>query len=484
MYEPRPVDTSNIQLPDEIVKLTEQLAENNHDLWAQQRMAEGWTYGPERDDANKKHPDLVPYGDLPESEKEYDRRTAMETLKTIMALGYQIESPPKAPLPFLHEEAAWAMRRLRDPVPLDLAVLHAIWRGRSPERWAGTPEIYRLLGERILGIGEPLLAYDVLSEGLEHWPRDVRLRQLLALALARSGATYRANKILHRLHEEGQTDKETLEETLGILARTHKDFWALATDPAEKERQLRLAYEFYYEAYRSTRGYYTGINAATLALLRGDREDAYQLGREVRALCLEELQRLARGGGDAYWAEATLGEAALILSEWTEAEEWYTKAAKTGQGRFADLSSTRRQARLLMEHLGGDKHRFDRCFGIPRIVIFAGHLIDQPGHTPSRFPPSLEGKVRQEIRARLEQLDAGIGYASAACGSDLLFLEAMLERGGEINVVLPFPEAEFRQVSVDLIPGAEWGKRFDEVLKRAANVYTVSEYSSANRSVI
>ena len=92
-YQPKPMDTSDVKLPGELRKLTEKLAENTHDIWARQRIAEGWTYGPERDDGGKKHPDLVPYSDLPESEKEYDRQTALETLKAIIALGYRIEHP-------------------------------------------------------------------------------------------------------------------------------------------------------------------------------------------------------------------------------------------------------------------------------------------------------------------------------------------------------------------------------------------------------
>lgn len=90
-YVPKPIDTSNVKLSDDLLALTERLAENAHDHWAAQRMSEGWTCGPERDDAAKKHPDLVPYADLPEGEKEYDRKTAMETLRAITALGYRIE---------------------------------------------------------------------------------------------------------------------------------------------------------------------------------------------------------------------------------------------------------------------------------------------------------------------------------------------------------------------------------------------------------
>lgn len=92
-YAPEPVDTSRITLSPELEELTEVLAENTHDVWARQRMAEGWRYGPQRDDAKKWHPSLVPYKDLSESEKDYDRNTALETLKVILALGYKISKP-------------------------------------------------------------------------------------------------------------------------------------------------------------------------------------------------------------------------------------------------------------------------------------------------------------------------------------------------------------------------------------------------------
>jgi RyR domain len=90
-YEPKPIDTSRVALSPEIDKLTEQLAENSHDLWARQRMREGWKLGPRRDDAKQEHPCLVPYSELPDSEKQYDRNSAMETLKAITALGYRIK---------------------------------------------------------------------------------------------------------------------------------------------------------------------------------------------------------------------------------------------------------------------------------------------------------------------------------------------------------------------------------------------------------
>ena len=94
-YQPKPISTEGVNLPAGLLPLTERLAENAHDLWAAQRIAQGWRFGPHRDDVQKLHPCLVPYADLPDSEREYDRITALGTLKAILKLGYLIV-PPKA----------------------------------------------------------------------------------------------------------------------------------------------------------------------------------------------------------------------------------------------------------------------------------------------------------------------------------------------------------------------------------------------------
>jgi len=90
-YRPHPIDTSRVALPDDLAELTERLAQNAHDLWARLRIEQGWRWGPERSDARKEHPSLVPYERLPESEKQADRDTVIGTLGAIVALGYRIE---------------------------------------------------------------------------------------------------------------------------------------------------------------------------------------------------------------------------------------------------------------------------------------------------------------------------------------------------------------------------------------------------------
>lgn len=89
-YTPSTLNTRDIELPKELDELIELMAINVHDVWAQKRISEGWTYGEKRDDILKKHPCLVPYGELPDLEREYDRQTAVQTLKLILKLGFKI----------------------------------------------------------------------------------------------------------------------------------------------------------------------------------------------------------------------------------------------------------------------------------------------------------------------------------------------------------------------------------------------------------
>lgn len=91
-YIPQPIDTNGVALPDELMQLVEKMAKNVHEVWAETRIAQGWTYGEERDDEKKTHPCLIAYEDLPEEEKEYDRNTCLGTLKLIMKLGFKIEN--------------------------------------------------------------------------------------------------------------------------------------------------------------------------------------------------------------------------------------------------------------------------------------------------------------------------------------------------------------------------------------------------------
>lgn len=92
-YLPKPIDTSAIKVDSRVLKLVELLAEHAHDTWAEQRIREGWVYGKERCDKSRRHPCLIPYANLPDNEKQYDRNAAVGTIKAILALGFRIERP-------------------------------------------------------------------------------------------------------------------------------------------------------------------------------------------------------------------------------------------------------------------------------------------------------------------------------------------------------------------------------------------------------
>ena len=91
-YVPNPIDVSDINLPDDITSLAELISKNVHEVWAKMRLEEGWVYGEKRNDDLKTNPCIVPYEDLPEEEKAYDRNTALETLRLIIKLGYKLEN--------------------------------------------------------------------------------------------------------------------------------------------------------------------------------------------------------------------------------------------------------------------------------------------------------------------------------------------------------------------------------------------------------
>ncbi len=472
-YRPKPRDTSAVTLPEGLKQLTEQLAEQAHETWAERRMREGWQYGSARDDELKRHPDLVPYGELPESEKEYDRAVALHSVKTVLALGYRIDPPERRDA----EEATieLALRRLRGGERLVVSDLIGLWRSVTDAASPSSPEVFVLLANRLLALDEPLVAYDVVHHGLERFRDHVRLRQLRAVALKRSGAAAAANAIASALVAEDHADGETL----GILASTHRVLARQARTRRERDQELETAQLAYERGYRVAvangaldDAIYAGINAASVAFLLGRERAAQATAGEVQRHC---EARLADGAD--YWAEASFAEAALVLGDLETARSWYARAAATGRGHYANLTATRQQARELLRHRGDDEHGLDVCFGIPVVIAFSGHMVDAPNRWRPRFPAALEPRVASAIEAALEPHPEIIAYGGAAGGADILFLEAALARGGQVNVVIPGPIERYREESV---PAAgSWRARFDCILERAAHVELVDRRGPA-----
>jgi len=362
----------------------------------------------------------------------------------------------------------------------DMPALILMWQKHDHVIWSGSAELYHDLGNVFLKLSEPILAYDVLREGIKYFADDVRMLQLTALALARSGAAESANNILTGLREKGHEDQETT----GLLARTHKDLAAGEKVFRRRQEHLKMAFLLYDSAYKSTGGYWPGINAATVALLMGLKRIARETASDIYPKCVVESEKYREGRFDgsydegAYWILATLGEASLITEKFDQAREWYEKAGECGAGQYGNLNSTRRNASFIMEHLKVSPDIVDginKCFKIPSVVVFSGHMIDRPGRPVPRFPPELEQAVYNSISQRLFEVNAGFGFSSAACGSDILFIEALLKKGAESHIVLPYDKYQFMRNSVDVIAGASWDARFNAALKKATQVFTASE---------
>jgi hypothetical protein len=331
--------------------------------------------------------------------------------------------------------------------------------------------------EQSLERGEPLLAYNVLQEALQRWPQHSRLLQLQALALARSGDTARANDILAALAGAGVEDPETL----GLLARTHKDLALSAASEPARISHLQAGFVLYNQAYRqalqdrdASGAWYTGINAAAMAAFRGDLTTARAIAAEVRDLCAR-VDASRETGAARYWREATLGEASLLLGDAAAARAHYNAALALAGRRFGDVSSTRRQALLLERHLPRMDLDVASLIEIPPVVVYSGHMIDRPDRTPPRFPAKIEGRVRELLREHLGRLAPVAAYGSAACGADILCLEIARELGCETHIILPFPAADFRQASVDFA-GADWGERFERAIAAADTVTVTSDH--------
>lgn len=341
--------------------------------------------------------------------------------------------------------------------------LRRLWNARDPSKWRASSASYIEFGREAVALGHAALAFDILSEGLSVFAGNAEMRYLAALALARGGSTGRAARILQDLLNEPSIETKLYSECLSLAGRLAKDRWSKLQDGAERKAAGDQAQSHYQRAFDMCREYFPGINAATMNVLTGREEVGRRLAHEVHEICIKSL----KGTGD-YWLYATLGEASLILEDKDEARDWYDKAAKLAGSQFGHIATMRRQLMLLTSKRPQAQEML-RVLTVPRVAVFAGHMIDSADRGKPRFPASIGADVAAAIEKAIVDNEIGIGYCSAACGADILFAERMLARGAEINIVLPFERKDFLHTSVTFA-GNDWGERFERVLASAASV--------------
>lgn len=350
-------------------------------------------------------------------------------------------------------------QQLKGSAKLTSRELRALWNQRLRPFWRLHIELYRALSRRFLDHGDNYLASEVAEEGAEFFGDDVALILTRALATARSGAPRTAQEFL----TAKQAVLDGAEEAKSLLARTFKDLWKSSGE----ERYLAESFELYHLDYTTTKGDRTfpGVNAASMALFLGRTAEARKIASDVLALLR------AKPDTANYWDRVTIAECLLVDGQTEPARAAYAEATADGQTPHGHLATTRAQARLLLRRLGHTEGEFDPCFPLPGVIAFTGHRIDATGRTPPRFPDALAPAIKERIRQAIVSSGAGFGYAAAANGADILFLEAMQESGLETYVHLPLPEEDFIRQSVADSPG--WLERYRAVTAQA------TEFSSA-----
>jgi tetratricopeptide repeat protein/adenylate/guanylate cyclase family protein len=303
--------------------------------------------------------------------------------------------------------------------------------------------------------GELLTAVDLAEQGLAERPGDLRLKHRAVLALARAGATDEAAARFERYGLHASDD----EDIAALGARIAKDL-ALAATTRTRRAQTLNARELYRAIHARTGGYYAAINAATLSLAAGERD-------LVRELARAALDALARSDERSYYAAATEGEAHLLLGNEPAAREALARAATLHGGDYSSLATTRRQLRLVCALTGADPDVLAALAG-PGVAHFCGHRIAAEG-AAGRFPAGAERDVADRIAAELTRDTPRYAYGSLASGADIMWAEALLVRGAELHIVLPFAREAFIESSV-ASSGPGWAERFHRCLGAAANV--------------
>jgi class 3 adenylate cyclase/tetratricopeptide (TPR) repeat protein len=391
----------------------------------------------------------------------------------------------------MEKEVAAILERLGRTGASALELLPVYQHREQQALWLRAPDLHRTFVRRFLSEGHPTRAFELAREGLASHPGDRELTYLVALALARGGNVSAAGDRLADLLKQPDLERELRAEAISLEGRLYKDRYERSSDVLPKvELAARSAACYRRAAELSGADYFPSINAATMALLADEDEEARKWARRAIHAVSHACQQ--RDGVADYWGLATLGEAHLLLGLSAEAASWYGQAVAEAsrRGDVGSIASMRRNALLLKEKLGLSDELL-RLFYVGSVVVFSGHMIDSPasvGEDSPRFPadPQLVREVSQAIKARLAELNATIGFCSAACGSDILFAEQMLDRNAELHIILPFAREDFYATSVDFnsLGMKSWRARFDALLERATEVHYVTTESYLGDDVL
>lgn len=355
------------------------------------------------------------------------------------------------------------LKKLKNRQRMTVKDIRCLFRQRS--KWE--VDLSYPLAKCALDMGENFYAYDI-AEKIPEEKNTPNLQKIhiMALALARSGSLTRAAELLELLPE---TDDS---EIVGLKSRIVKDMALNTTNPDKKRDLFQQAADLSLDIFRKKKQYYNGINAASCLFMANQKTAAQLLiAKSVLPICEKESEH------DLWW-EATMGECYLLLEKFNKSAEHYKNAVNLAivQGQLGNIASTLKQFYMLAERFQGtDIEKVEKLLNLPRVAVFSGHMIDRPGRKTPRFPAYAEDQVRMELAAIIQKQNIHIAYVSCACGGDIIFIEEMLKNGGECFILPPLPLEQTIKNSVDIIPGADWKARLENILQHKNTVLLDAE---------
>lgn len=304
--------------------------------------------------------------------------------------------------------------------------------------------------------GDVLDAHDIVQRGLEHGLASPRLAYLSALLAADLGDHVTAM----RLYEQHDLARRDDSDALALEGRILKEKAFITLGPARHE-MLKAAADSYARAYALFGGHYPAINAASLLMLAGEHDAGRALAGEVQqatATCIDD-----------YWTLASHLEACLLVGNHRALEGALRLTELIEGASLADRAATIRQLRRLC-HAGAidavSANRVVDLLRAPPVLVYCGHMF-------VHGDPA-EADLKARIAAQLDRLGSTIAYGPLACGADIVIAEALLERGAELNIVLPFQEADFLDQSVRC-GGSGWEARYRTAMAAANEVILASD---------
>jgi adenylate cyclase len=316
--------------------------------------------------------------------------------------------------------------------------------------------------EDALESGDMFALFERTREAIQTFPDDPDVRYLQALAMARLGDPDAAL----RLYERNRVEEIGTEDAIALRGRLLKDLAVRSTGP-DRVDLFHQSSKAYRQAFELSDGYFSGINAATTSLLAGDEREASDLAAAIG-------RRPDIAQPKDYYAAASGAEAMLVRGKVEEATALFAAARRRPDASPGMVASTARQVALIAKKLSISDEACQALLASIRptpVIHFCGHMF--------RAGWQAEEEIAGAIRSILDESDVLIAYGPLACGADILIAEAVLERGGELHVVLPFAEEDFLKTSV-LVGGPEWIARYDRARKAASSITFATEMRFVN----